>query len=158
MSQLIHIPENGSLVPKQSKSNFPTLSSWINELFDRDLNQMWSTSNEAQAFIPQVNIKETADAYTVEMAAPGLKKSDFEIDIEHQVLSISANQEKKKEEDNEKYTRKEFAYTSFKRSFNLPETIAEDKIKAQYSEGILSIVLPKKDEAKQQPPRRIKIS
>ncbi|MDX1783004.1 MAG: Hsp20/alpha crystallin family protein, partial [Aequorivita vladivostokensis] len=86
------------------------------------------------------------------------KKSDFQIDLENQLLSISTEVEEKSEEKEENYTRREFGYSSFKRSFTLPETVDEEKIKANYKEGILSIHLPKKEEAKQKPPRNIKIS
>ena len=105
-----------------------------------------------------VNIKETADAYFVEMAVPGLKKSDFHIDLDNQVLSISTETEEEKEQREENYTRREFGYSSFKRTFTLPETVDDGKIKAAYNQGILSIHLPKKEEAKQKPARSIKIS
>ncbi|WP_223883330.1 MULTISPECIES: Hsp20/alpha crystallin family protein [Arenibacter] len=105
-----------------------------------------------------VNIKETAEAYFVEMAVPGLNKSDFKIDIDNQVLSISAELEEESEDKQENYTRREFGYSSFKRSFNLPETVNEEHIEAKYNEGILSVHLPKKEEAKQKPVRTIKIS
>jgi HSP20 family protein len=108
--------------------------------------------------LPKVNIKESADAYYVEMAAPGLKKSDFQIDLDNQLLTISTEVEEKNEENKENFTRREFGYSSFKRSFSLPETVEDSKIKAQYKEGILSIHLPKKEEARQKPPRNIQIS
>jgi HSP20 family protein len=108
--------------------------------------------------LPKVNIKETADAYFVEMAVPGLKKSDFQIDLDNQILSIATEVEEENETKEQNYTRREFGYSSFKRSFTLPETVDDGKIKANYNEGILSIHLPKKEEAKQKPPRNIKIS
>ena len=108
--------------------------------------------------LPMVNIKETAEDYFVEMAVPGLKKSDFNIVLDNQVLSISTETDEQKDLKEENYTRREFGYASFKRSFTLPETVDEGKIKAKYDEGILSINLPKKEEAKQKPARSIKIS
>ena len=104
------------------------------------------------------NIKEVIDAYIVEMAVPGLKKSDFNINLDNDVLTISAELEENKEDNNEKYTRREFGYASFKRTFNLPETVDDSKINATYNEGILTLHLPKREEAKQKPPRTINIS
>ena len=108
--------------------------------------------------MPKVNIKETANDFAVEMAVPGLKKSDFQIDIDNQVLSISTETKEDNEHKEENYTRREFGYSSFKRTFTLPESVNADKINASYNEGILSILLPKKEEAKQKPARSIKIS
>ena len=88
----------------------------------------------------------------------GLKKSDFHIDIDNQVLSISTETKVENERKEENYTRREFGYSSFKRTFTLPESVNDEKINAKYNEGILSIILPKKDEAKQKPARSIKIS
>jgi HSP20 family protein len=92
------------------------------------------------------------------MAVPGLKKSDFQIELDNQVLSISTETKEEQENQEENYTRREFGYASFKRSFTLPESVDEEKINASYSEGILNIHLPKKEEAKQRPARSIKIS
>ena len=94
----------------------------------------------------------------VEMAVPGLKKSDFHIELDNQVVSISTEAKEEQERQEENYTRREFGYSSFKRSFTLPESVDEEKINATYNEGILSIHLPKKEEAKQRPARSIKIS
>lgn len=105
-----------------------------------------------------VNIKETPDAFSVDMAVPGLNKSNFHIDLDNQVLSISAEITEENEAKDEKYTRREFGYSSFKRSFTLPETVDDSQIKANYQEGILSVYLPKKEEAKKKPPKRIAIA
>ena len=94
----------------------------------------------------------------VEMAVPGLKKSDFHLDLDNQVLSISTETKDENEHQEENYTRREFGYSAFKRTFNLPESVNDEKINANYKDGILSILLPKKDEAKQKPARSIKIS
>lgn len=92
------------------------------------------------------------------MAVPGLKKSDFNINLENNILSISAELKEDNEEQNDNYTRREFGYSSFKRTFTLPETVNDSKINAKYNEGILHVYLPKKEEAKQKPPRTIDIS
>jgi HSP20 family protein len=159
MNALMTVPKNGGLTrTSNSATHLPTWSSLLDDFFNRDLTSVFSQNFNTGISLPKVNIKETADAYFVEMAVPGLKKSDFQIDLENQLLSISTEVEEKSEEKEENYTRREFGYSSFKRSFTLPETVDEEKIKANYKEGILSIHLPKKEEAKQKPPRNIKIS
>ena len=159
MSNLASVPKKGSLVNSNSNQNFPTLSNWLDDIFNRDLIPSVFTSNfNTGITLPKVNIKETANDFAVEMAAPGLKKSDFQIEIDNQVLSISTETKEENERKEENYTRREFGYSSFKRTFTLPKSVNADKINASYNEGILSILLPKKEEAKQKPARSIKIS
>ncbi|GAA4240903.1 MULTISPECIES: Hsp20/alpha crystallin family protein [Winogradskyella] len=158
MSNLVSVPKNGNLANRNSNQNFPTLSNWLDDIFNRDLPSVFTSNFNTGITLPKVNIKEIADAYIVDMAVPGLKKSDFQIDIDNQVLSISTEIKEESEQKEANYTRREFGYSSFKRTFSLPETVDEDKIKASYTEGILSIHLPKKEEAKQKPVRTIKIS
>ncbi|MDV7187087.1 Hsp20/alpha crystallin family protein [Lutibacter sp. TH_r2] len=155
MSNLVSVPKNGSLANTNSNVSFPTLSNWLDDIFNRDLPSVFTSNFNTGITLPKVNIKETGDAFIVEMAVPGLKKSDFHIDLDNQVLSISTETKEQKEEN---YTRREFGYSSFKRTFNLPESVNDEKINASYVEGILSIHLPKKEEAKQKPARSIKIS
>lgn len=108
--------------------------------------------------LPAVNIKETDDSFHVEMAAPGLKKSDFKISLDGTALSISAEKQSEQKEEDGEYSRKEFSYQSFYRAFNLPKDVVDaDKIKAKYEEGILKIEVPKKEEAKEKPPRTIDV-
>ncbi|WP_452602148.1 Hsp20/alpha crystallin family protein [Pontimicrobium sp. MEBiC06410] len=158
MSNLVNVPKNGSLSNTNSNTNFPILSNWFDDLFNRDLPSVFTSNFNTGITLPKVNIKETADAFMVEMAVPGLKKSDFHIDLDNQVLSISTETKEEKEHKEENYTRREFGYSSFKRTFNLPETVNDEKINASYKDGILNILLPKKEEAKQKPSRTIKIS
>ncbi|MFD2541901.1 Hsp20/alpha crystallin family protein [Lacinutrix gracilariae] len=158
MSNLVNVPKNGSLANTNSNANFPTISNWLEDIFNRDLPSVFTSNFNTGITLPKVNIKETADAFMVEMAVPGLKKSDFKIDLENQELSISTEVKEEKEQREENYTRREFGYSSFKRTFTLPESVNEDQIKASYNDGILSVLLPKKEEAKQKPPRSIKIS
>ncbi|MGB5820832.1 MAG: Hsp20/alpha crystallin family protein [Saonia sp.] len=136
----------------------PMWPSWIDEMFNRDLPSVFTSNFNTGITIPKVNIRETSDAYFVEMAVPGLKKSDFHIDLDNQVLSISTETEESNENQEDNFTRREFGYSSFKRSFSLPETVNEDNIKAEYTDGVLNIHLPKKEEAIQKPARSIKIS
>lgn len=98
--------------------------------------------------VPAVNINEEKDHYAVTLAAPGLKKDDFNIDIDGNIMTISAVTEEEKEEKEKKYTRKEYNYSSFSRSFTLPEEIDKEKIAAKYDNGILRLSLPKKEEIK----------
>lgn len=98
--------------------------------------------------IPAVNITDEKDDYKISLAAPGLKKDDFNIDIEGNVLTISCEKEEKKEDGKERHTRYEYNYSAFTRSFTIPDEVKQDKIEASYTDGILKLVLPKKEEAK----------
>ncbi|HWV64861.1 Hsp20/alpha crystallin family protein [Chitinophaga sp.] len=102
----------------------------------------------AELTVPAVNVSEDKDSYKLSVAAPGMKKDDFKIDLEGHLLTISAETEDKKEEKNEKYSRQEYNYSSFSRSFTLPESINKEKIEAQYEDGVLKLKLPKNEEAK----------
>ncbi|HZJ79599.1 MAG TPA: Hsp20/alpha crystallin family protein [Dysgonamonadaceae bacterium] len=121
----------------------------FDHFFDNDLID-WSNRNfsETNTTLPAVNVKEKKDGFEIEMSAPGLKKEDFNVDLSNSVLTISCA---KKEEDETKdedgrYTRQEFSYQSFSRSFNLPETVDHEKIDAKYEDGILKLNIPKKEE------------
>lgn len=96
--------------------------------------------------LPSVKLKENGDHYTVSLAAPGLKKEDFRIDVENNLLTISSEKEENKEEKDEKFTRKEYSYSSFSRSFSLPEDVKQEAIDARYNDGELKITLPRKME------------
>lgn len=107
---------------------------------------------------PSANIVEMNDAFMLEIAAPGLKKDDFKIHLENSILTISAEIEDEKKEAGKNYTRKEFYYGSFSRSFTLPKTINLEAIKADYQEGILKVTMPKREEAKIDTKKEIRIS
>ena len=115
-------------------------------------------SDGADYSVPAVNIKENGNSFDIEMAAPGLNKEDFNIKIEKNILTISSKIENKNETENEKFTRKEFSFKSFSRSFSIPETVDFDKIKATHKNGVLTLELPKLDEAKVKKAKTIKIS
>lgn len=128
--------------------------------FGRDMNDFFNTSSPWVSNVPAVNVVEHADGFRIEVAAPGLKKENFKLNLNHNNLTISASQESQKEEldkSNEKYTRREFSYSSFQRTFTLPTSVDADKIQAAYTDGILKIDLPKREEAKVKPPRQIEI-
>jgi len=111
-----------------------------------------------QVSVPSVNIYENSEGFKIDLAAPGLDKSDFKIEIKNNVLTISSEKEVKNEENTEKFMRKEFSYCSFKRSFALPQTADTEKISATHNNGILSVNIHKKDEAKEKPLRQIEIN
>jgi HSP20 family protein len=105
-------------------------------------------------------VKETADSYEVEMAAPGMNKEDFKIELDNNTLTISSETKSENEEkDGERYARKEFSYQSFQRSFQLAkEVVDSDNIQARYENGVLKLSIPKREEVKQKPSRLINIS
>jgi HSP20 family protein len=147
------------MLPVKS-SLLPTVS----RFFDDDWNLMFDWKNRnfspESNTLPSVNVKENDNEYTVELAAPGMKKEDFQIELNNNVLTIRSEwKDEKEEKKGDVYTRKEFSYQSFQRSFNLNNEVVDDaKIKATYKDGILSLTLPKKEEAKPKPVRNIKIS
>jgi len=110
-----------------------------------------------KGYTPAVNIVEENDNYRIEIAAPGLEKEDFKIDLHNDLLTISSEKKQENEEKNENYMRKEFNYRCFKRSFILPDLTDADKIEASHKNGILLVTIPKKEEAKVKAPRQIKI-
>jgi len=138
------------------------LPRFFDDNFTKELDQ-WFGSNQqpSKSFSPAVNVKEEKDAYQVEVAVPGMKKEDFKVEIDHDLLKVSAKQEDKKEEkeENGKYMRREFRFKSFERSFRLPKNeINGDNIEARYEDGILFLNLPKREEAKEKPARLIDIA
>jgi HSP20 family protein len=141
---------------------FPTLrtrNAWpslVEEFFNGEVFPKFF-DNETQNSIPAVNIVENKDEYRIDMAAPGLNKEDFKINLENNVLTVSSEKEERREEKEQKYMRKEFSYFSFNRSFTLPMTVDSEKIKATQKDGILQILIPKKEEARVKPMREIKI-
>ncbi|MDD4923111.1 MAG: Hsp20/alpha crystallin family protein [Bacteroidales bacterium] len=137
---------------KRQNPFFPVLSdSFFRENFLNDSD--WASS-------PAVNIAENKDGFRIEVAAPGLDKEDFNISVDKRVLVISSEKEtttESKDEKEEKYYRKEFNYSSFKRSFSLPEYADTDRIKATHANGVLNVSIPKREEAKEKPSRVIAI-
>ena len=130
------------------------LSDMVNNLFDNDLGDFFGKRFSD----PAANIIETTEAFLLDIAAPGLNKDDFKINLENNILTISAEFNDQKREEEKNYTRKEFYYGSFSRAFTLPKTIDLDAIKADYVEGILKVTLPKKQEARVEMKKEIKIS
>ena len=137
-----------------------TRTSWpglVEEFFNGELLPKFLDS-ENRYSLPAVNIIESKDDYRIEVAAPGLNKEDFKINLENNVLTVSSEKEEKQEQKEEKVMRKEFSYYSFSRSFTLPLTVNSEKIRATHKDGILQVVIPKREEAKDKPSREISIS
>lgn len=141
-----------TLIRRTNNDLFPT---FFDDFFGKD---MFNTrlANAANSFMPAVNIREDENAYFIELAAPGLDKKDFKLELDNDLLTISYEKQEEKEEKGE-YTKREFSYQSFKRSFNLPKSVENNKIAAQYVDGVLNLEIPKKEEAKHKPARLIKI-
>jgi HSP20 family protein len=114
---------------------------------------------ESNPSVPEVNVREKQDEYVIELAAPGLNKKDFNVDVQNNVLVVSSEKEDKNEEKDKKdnFLRREFSYSSFQRSFSLPEGVNAYDIKAKHENGVLYVTIPKKDELKQQPSKKIEI-
>jgi HSP20 family protein len=147
------IKRNGSLL-----NSFPTL---FDDFLNRDIFN-WGSSNfsDTNTTIPAVNIKETADNYEVEVAAPGMTKKDFKVQLDGNMLTITSEKSSQKEESEEvRYSTREFSYQSFSRTFNLQKDVVDtEKLVAKYEDGVLHLLIPKKENAKQKQPRLIEIS
>jgi len=129
-----------------------------NVFFDEFFKDWAGGSQMVTRVVPPVNIKETETAFSVMLVAPGLKKEDFNIEVDKDVLTISSQVNPEQPEQMEgKFTRREFVQASFKRAFTLPETVKEDEINAVYADGILTLTLPKKEEAQPKAKRLIEI-
>ena len=150
-----------SLVKRNNTDLFAGMPSLLNEFFPKDFWD-WNLNNNSNTntSIPAVNIRETAEAYEVEMAAPGMRKEDFRIELDNNMLYITSEKEQRNEQnEGQRYTRREFSYQSFQRSFHLAKDVVDaDGIQAKYENGLLQLIIPKKEEAKQRPPKTIKIS
>lgn len=135
--------------------DFPVLPNVFNDFF-RD----WSTSNfsDTNTTLPAVNIKENENEFLVDVAVPGMEKEDFKIDLDNDILTISSEKTINNDNSDEKYTRKEYSYLSFKRSFTLPKGVVDsDNISATYKNGELKITIPKLEEAKPKPVKLIEV-
>jgi len=154
------LTKNGNRI-KRDRNNFGNYGGWtslMDELFSGDLQVVNNKDINKDLSNPKVNIKESDEAYVLDMAVPGFQKSDFQIGLENEKLSISAEIKVEEGEKEANFTRKEFSSASFNRTFLLPETVDESAINANYENGILTVSIPKKEEAKPKPARTIEIS
>lgn len=158
MSTLVTMPKNGKdLSKKRNVATLPSLSSWVDNFFENNLGTEFMSNFNTGITLPAVNIKETNDQFVLELAIPGMKKSDFSIEVDNKILSISSEVKTENQMEESTYTRREFGYSSFKRTFTLPDNVESDRVNAHYRDGILLVMLPKREEAKQKPPKRIEI-
>ena len=151
-----------ALVLTRTGSLLPTL---VDDFFDTDFltpglldfDGGLTGSRMKRRMIPSVNIIENLNEFQIELATPGLEKEDFKVDVNNGVLTISAEKEEEENEEDANYSRREFAYASFSRSFTLPENIVPDKVTAQYENGILKLSLPKKEITISKPKKEITV-
>lgn len=143
-------------------NSFSSVPSLLNDFFTDDwFNSSLANWKSAGSSLPAVNVRETNDDYMIDVAAPGMKRENFKVELDNNILTISSEFEEKQEEKdkNENFTRREFSYQSFQRSFSLPENKVDGgKISAKYTDGILHVVVPKREEAKVKPARQITVS
>ena len=138
-----------SLQELEKTFGFPSL---IQDVFDK----FWS-ENESVNWMPSVNIRERAEDYKIDLAVPGMNKEVFRVEMEYNMLTVTGERKEEFGESNEKVTRQEFQYGSFRRSFSLPAEADADKIQAAYKDGILSLTIAKKEEARQKPKKQISV-
>ncbi len=144
--------ENGM---ERYAERFPYFSEFFNDFFNT-----WNSwvMDTRRMNMPAVNILETDEHFKIEVAAPGMNKEDFKIQVDNDLLTISAERKDEKSEKDARYTRQEFNFVSFSRSFTMPEIVDAEKIAASYQNGVMTITLPKKEEVRPRPPREIKIA
>jgi HSP20 family protein len=148
----LKIMEEKAMLPTITRR---TYSPFLSNLFDDDFFPVLSNRTSS---MPAVNIKENDKNFTLELAVPGIDKKDLKIDITDDVLTISSENRNEVEEEKDGYKRKEFSYSSFCRSFYIPDNVNRDKIGASYKDGILTVELPKQEEDKNKITKQIKIS
>lgn len=145
---------------KKNASLLPSAPTFFDDFFTKDLFD-WAFKKQSPTgtTVPSVNILETNDNFLVEMAAPGMNKKDFKIELDNEILTISSERKTENElKEGDRFTRREFSYQSFQRSFHLPKSVVdESKIEAKYENGVLRVAIWKKEEAKALPPRKISI-
>jgi HSP20 family protein len=141
-------------VIRKERSFFPSI---VDEFFGRDfMPDLFEFQTGVN--MPSVNIIEGKDQYKIEVAAPGLEKKDFKINLDNNVLTITSEREEKSEEEKERFMRREFSYSSFTRSFSLPQSVDMVNITANHKDGVLTILVPKREDAKVKPTKQIEIS
>ncbi|WP_430822035.1 Hsp20/alpha crystallin family protein [Carboxylicivirga caseinilyticus] len=152
--------EEQAMTLARLNNRFPSMPSIFDRFFDGELMD-WNNSNfsSTNTTMPAVNVKENDNEFSIDVAAPGMKKDDFKVSYDNGRLTISSEYKNESEEkEDEKVTRREFSYQSFQRSFTVEETAVEsENISASYENGILHITLPKREEIKPKPAKQIDI-
>ncbi len=141
------VTRSGETLPSVFDDFFKPWNEWF------DNGNLWARTMK----MPAVNITEQEDDYQVTLAVPGMEKSDFTINVDGNMLTISSEKEERKEEKEKKFTRKEYSYDAFSRSFTLPEEIDREKIEAVYKDGVLKILLPRLEAAKKSAAKQIAV-
>ncbi|MGM0530911.1 MAG: Hsp20/alpha crystallin family protein [Bacteroidota bacterium] len=139
------------MLPNRTNS----LTGLLDDAFASDLPNFFGSMRGVN--VPAVNVVENENNYTIEVAAPGLNKKDFNVSVDDGVLTISSEKEQSDEEERGDYKRREFCYTSFKRSFNLPTNVDAENIKAKHKNGVLYVIMPKKETAEKPEKKAIDI-
>jgi HSP20 family protein len=137
-------------------NSYPYLYNWIEDVLVPFTNGV--VNNTGKQNVPSVNILEKDNCFVIEVAAPGMEKSDFKVNVNNDLLTIKSEKNHNDEVNNSNYSRKEFSYSAFERSFTLPDNVESDNIKAGYINGILNVEIPKKEEAKIKPVKEIEIA
>jgi HSP20 family protein len=145
--------EDKTMLPTIAKRNFRPF--YMGSIFDDDFLPVMTNTTSS---MPAVNVKEDEKKFELDLAVPGIDKKELKIDINEDVLTISSETKNESEENKDGYKRKEFSYSSFCRSFQIPENVSKDKIEANYKDGVLSVTLPKNEEEKHKISRQVKIS
>jgi HSP20 family protein len=145
---------------KTRQNMFPAIPSLLNSFLQDDwLDSTLGSQRTGTTTLPAANIRETENDFRIELAAPGMRKEDFRVELNNDVLTVAAEQEMKNENKEGDYTRREFSYQSLQRSFTLPDDrVKGEQITARYQDGVLEIVVPKRQEAKAKSVRQIAIS
>jgi HSP20 family protein len=143
---------NSGLFPSL-RNNFFTDRFFTPRLFDLDDDFITGDISS-----PPANITETNKEFLLDLSVPGMKREDFELEVENGVLTISSEKEEEKKEEDKNYHRREFSYTSFSRTFTLPDNVDENNISAKYDNGMLKITLPKSETTVSKPKKEIKVS
>jgi HSP20 family protein len=145
-----------SLLAKRRQS-VPRLYDPLNNFWGDNFMDIWDQGNRTNT-IPSVNIKEEKDSYRVEMAVPGMKKEDFDIDVDGNVMTISSEKESESKQDGEDdFARREYNYSCFSRSFTIPENADANKITAKYTDGVLRLSIAKNPNAQKEKRNQIKV-
>ena len=151
-----------SMEKGNTNSLFPATPSLMDNFFGRDwLRSAMADWRTVGSTLPAVNVQETNEDYRIEVAAPGLKREDFKVELDNDVLTISSQMENRHDEKDEEgnYTRREFSYQSFRRSFSLPQNkVNRDEIAARYVDGVLYVSVPKSEDAKAKPAKKIAVA
>lgn len=132
--------------PNNRTMNTDSVNPFVNSIFDNFFNDSF-VSDRLVTRVPAVNITESTEAYSIELAAPGLKKKDFKINVDKDLITVSVEKAEEIKEEDKVYSKKEYSYTSFTRSFSLPDTVDYNNIDANYEDGVLKLTIGKKEEA-----------